>query len=166
MIDTHSYIKNYIAAKTPEEQAEATAPMLNKIIEDREDEMSRLEEITKAIEAANQVFMDTYSQGDAARMSALYAEGGQYFTPYGDTVTGKEAIEAAFHGQMEMGVKVVKLETVEVEDFGVTASETGKFTVEGECGRVLGQGTYLVIWKQEGGQWKMLLKMSKKNPQS
>ena len=56
---------------------------------------------------------------------------------------------------MDMGIKTVKLETTEVEGYGDTACEVGRYTLEGEGGQVLDQGKFLVIWKQEAGQWKL-----------
>ena len=37
MIDTHTYIKNYVSAKNAEEQAEATASIIKTIFEEREE---------------------------------------------------------------------------------------------------------------------------------
>jgi ketosteroid isomerase-like protein len=54
-----------------------------------------------------------------------------------------------------MGIKAVMLETVEVEDYGHTAHEVGKYTIQGEGGQVTDTGKYVVIWKQEAGQWKL-----------
>jgi ketosteroid isomerase-like protein len=54
-----------------------------------------------------------------------------------------------------MGIKEAGLETVEVEGHGDTAVEVGKFTLKSEGGQVLDQGKYIVIWKQEEGQWKL-----------
>jgi ketosteroid isomerase-like protein len=50
---------------------------------------------------------------------------------------------------------VVKLETVEVAGDGNTAYEVGQFTLQGAEGQVFDAGKYVVIWKQEAGQWKI-----------
>lgn len=111
--------------------------------------------IDKAIEAANETFMATFGRGDAAGMAALYTEAGQLLPPHGDIVTGRHALQASFQGLMEMGMRAIKLDTVEVEGYGDTASEVGRYALEGEGGHVLDQGKYIVIWKQEAGQWKL-----------
>ena len=54
-----------------------------------------------------------------------------------------------------MGVKAVKLATVEVVGDGHTAYEVGQFTLQGAEGQVLDAGKYVVIWRQEAGQWKL-----------
>jgi ketosteroid isomerase-like protein len=56
---------------------------------------------------------------------------------------------------MDMGIKTIRLETVEAERHGDTAIEIGKYTLSGEAGNVMDRGKYVVILKQEGGQWKL-----------
>ena len=112
-------------------------------------------DIHDAIVAADQTFMTTFGRGDAAGLAALYTENGQFLPPNSDFVTGKQAIQATFQAFMDMGIKAIKLETIEVEGYGDTASEVGKYTLEGEGGQVLDQGKFIVIWKQEAGQWKL-----------
>lgn len=117
--------------------------------------MNSSTEIHEAIVTADEKFMTTYSRGDAAGMAALYTENGQLMPPNSDFVTGRPAIQTIFQAFMDMGIKAIKLETVETEGYGDTAFEVGRFTLEGEGGQVLDQGKYIVIWKQVAGQWKL-----------
>jgi len=41
------------------------------------------------------------------------------------------------------------------ESHGDTAIDIGKYTLSGEAGNVMDSGKYVVILKQEGGQWKL-----------
>jgi uncharacterized protein (TIGR02246 family) len=106
-----------------------------------------------AIAAANETFMATW--GDAAGIAALYTESGQLLPPNSDVVAGRHALQAFFQGLMSMGIKAVKIETAEVEGYGDTAYEVGRYTLAGEGGQVFDRGKYIVIWKQEAGQWKL-----------
>jgi uncharacterized protein (TIGR02246 family) len=72
-------------------------------------------EIRDAIAAANEKFMTTFSQGDAAGLAALYTTNGQVLPPNSDFVTGKQAIQAFWQAILDMGIKEVKLEVVEVQ---------------------------------------------------
>ncbi|MGF1863314.1 YybH family protein, partial [Photobacterium profundum] len=112
-------------------------------------------DVYDAIVAADEKFMSTFSQGDAQGIAALYTEKGQFLPPNGDFVMGREAIQATFQAFMDMGIKVIKLEALEVEGYGDTASEVGRYILEGEGGKVLDKGKFLVIWKKEVGQWKL-----------
>jgi uncharacterized protein (TIGR02246 family) len=114
-----------------------------------------LTEVRDAIAAGNEKFMAAFGQGDAAGLAALYTENGQILPPNGDFVTGKQAIQGFWQALMDMGIKAAKLEIVEVEGYGNTAIEVSKYTLKGEGGQALDKGKYIVIWKQEDGQWKL-----------
>ena len=112
-------------------------------------------ELRGAIAAANESFMATFKRGDAAGLAALYTENGQVLPPNSDSVTGRQAIQMFWQAVMDMGIKEAKLEIVEVEGHGDTAIEVSIFSLMGEGGQVLDKGKYIVIWKQEDGQWKL-----------
>jgi uncharacterized protein (TIGR02246 family) len=112
-------------------------------------------EVGDTIAAGNEKFMETFNGGDAAGLADFYTENGQLLPTGSDFVTGKAAIQAFWQGAMDMGIKTVRLETVEAEGHGDTAIEIGKYTLSGEAGNVMDRGKYVVILKQEGGQWKL-----------
>ena len=112
--------------------------------------------IQAAIAGVNENFMAAFKRGDAAGMVDFYTENGQLMPTGSDFVTGKAAIQAFWQGAMDMGItKALRLETVEAEGHGDTAIEIGKYTGSGEAGNVMDRGKYVVIWKQESGQWKL-----------
>ena len=111
--------------------------------------------VQAAIAAANENFMAAFNRWDAAGLADFYTENGQLLATGSDFVTGRTAIQAFWQAAMDMGRKTVRLETVEAEGHGDTAIEIGKFTSSGGAGNVVNRGKYVVIWKQEGGQWKL-----------
>ena len=113
------------------------------------------QEIRDAIVAANETFMTAFSRGDAASIAAAYTERGQILPPNSDVIAGRQGIQTFWQGVMNMGLKGVKLETVEVEGYGSAANEVGRYTLQGEGGQVVDTGKYVVIWKLEAGQWKL-----------
>ncbi|WP_020408630.1 YybH family protein [Hahella ganghwensis] len=117
--------------------------------------MSSSSGVYDAILATEKEFMATFSQGNAAGISEFYSESGQLMPPNSDVLTGKPAIQAAFQSFMDMGVKAMNLDTLEVEGDGDIAYEVGKYTLEAEGGQAVDQGKYVVVWKQEAGQWKL-----------
>ena len=117
--------------------------------------MTNSTDVHDAVVAADKTFMTTFSRGDAAGIAALYTDNAQVLPPNSDFVTGRQAIQATIQGFMDMGIKAIKLETTEVEGYGDTASEVGRYTLEGEGGQVMDQGKFIVIWKQEAGHWKI-----------
>ena len=108
-----------------------------------------------AIAAANQKFMEAFKGQDAAGIAALYTQEGQLLPGNNDFVTGPANIEGFWRGAMDMGIKTVKLESLELELHGETAVEVGKYTLGAEGGQALDQGKYVVVWKNDGGAWKL-----------
>jgi len=117
--------------------------------------MSNSTDVRAAIEAADQTFVDNFNRGDAAGVAALYTEDGTFMPPNGGFVSGREAIQATFQSLMDMGIKALELETLEVEALGDTAYEVGTYALLSAGGDVLDRGKFLVIWKQVGGQWQL-----------
>lgn len=113
------------------------------------------QEIRDAIVAANEKFMAAFGRGDAASIAAGYTESGQILPPNSDVIAGRQGIQTFWQGVMHMGLKGVKLETVEVEGHGSAASEVGRYTLRDQGGQVVDTGKYVVIWRQEAGQWKL-----------
>jgi uncharacterized protein (TIGR02246 family) len=111
--------------------------------------------IWAAIEAANEVFMNTFGEGDAAGLAALYTEDGHVLPPNADFVKGQAAIEGFWNAIFGMGIRGATLEIVEVEDHGDTAIEMSRFTLMDGDGNALDQGKYVVVWKKVDGQWKL-----------
>ena len=112
-------------------------------------------EVRDAIVATGGKFTAAFDKGDAAGVAAFYTEGGQLLPPNAGVVEGREAIQAFWQGAMDMGIASAKLETLEVEGHGDTAIAVGKYKLYASDGQKLDAGKYIVVWKQEGGQWKL-----------
>ena len=107
------------------------------------------------IEAANQRFMEAFSRNDAASIARLYTSASHLLPTHCDFVVGKAAIQRFWQMVMDMGTKEAVLETLELEAHGDTAHEEGRYILKGTGGEIADAGKYLVIWKQEGGSWKI-----------
>ena len=109
-------------------------------------------EARAAIEATNQKSMDAFKAGDASGLAALYTTEGQTLPPNVESVRGQVAIAEFSQASFDGGVASLALFTVEVEGFGDTAFEVGRFTVSDSEGEPLDNGKYIVIWKVEDGE--------------
>ncbi len=116
---------------------------------------SQTTESLTAIAEVNKTFMHAFEQGDAAGVAACYTEAGQVLPPGSDIITGKEAIEGFWSAVMGMGVKKIELATLELDHQGDTAIDVGRVCLYTETGDTIDDPKFLVIWKREGGQWKM-----------
>jgi ketosteroid isomerase-like protein len=52
---------------------------------------------------------------------------------------------------------------LEVYGQGKTATEVGEYTLRDKAGNTIDRGKYIVIWRQEGGGWKLLRDMFSTN---
>ncbi len=107
-----------------------------------------------AIRATNRAFENAFDQSDAASAAAVYTQDGQAFPPNGGTISGRAALQEFWQGVMNAGIKAVTLETVELEQSGESAFEVGRAILRGEGGAVADTVKFIVVWKQENGQWK------------
>jgi len=105
--------------------------------------------------AADHDFMQTFGRGDAKAIAARYTSDGQLLPAHSDLVTGRQVIQDFWQAAIDTGIKTVQLDTLEVEGYGGTAIEVGKYKLGGEEEQVLDEGKYIVIWKRENGQWRM-----------
>jgi uncharacterized protein (TIGR02246 family) len=112
-------------------------------------------DIHNYIRAADDVFEQQFNQGNAAGIAELYTEDGMLLPTGSESIQGKEAIRDFWQGAINMGIKEAKLDILEVELQGDAAIERGLYQLKGTDGAVLDHGKYIVIWKQEQGQWKL-----------
>jgi uncharacterized protein (TIGR02246 family) len=113
------------------------------------------DDVRSAIEAANQKWEAAASRSDGAGVAALYTTDAQLLPSQSDFVRGTQAIGQFWQAVFDSGVKGVSLTTVEVESCGNTAHEVGKVELRGADGKILDQAKYVVVWKKEGGSWKL-----------
>ncbi len=111
--------------------------------------------VKDAIAIANEAFMEVFSHGDASGVADLYTAEGQIIPPNSDTISGHDGIQAFWQGAIDMGIKSAHLSTVELDECGSeTAVETGTYEL-GDGTNVMDHGKYLVVWKLDGGTWKL-----------
>ncbi|HLL95227.1 MAG TPA: DUF4440 domain-containing protein [Spirosoma sp.] len=112
------------------------------------------QDVKADIMAANQKFMTGFQQG-ATTMANYYTSDAQLFPPNSDVVKGTTAIGTFWKGGYDAGIKRVKLETMEAEKTGDQVVELGRYTLFGANDAQIDAGKYVVVWKKEGGQWKL-----------
>ena len=111
--------------------------------------------IREEIRSANQNFEQNFANGDAQGMATLYTSDGSLLPPGAAIQKGANAIAGFWQMVMDMGIKGARLETLEVEQQGETAIEVGQYELSGADGNRMDHGKYIVIWKNQSGQWKL-----------
>ena len=110
------------------------------------------------ISAINRMFEDAARKGDVDRLASLYTKDAMAFPPDGPIVRGRDNIKQMWATvAQQMGLKDVNLETLDLEVAGDTAYEVGRATLTlGAAGMPpTAVVKFVVVWKQEGGQWRL-----------
>jgi ketosteroid isomerase-like protein len=111
--------------------------------------------VAEQIHAANGRFIEAVRRADARAMPALYTKDAQILPPNGELVGGEQAITAFWRSFVELGIRDARPVTLEVIPMGDVAVEVGTYSLHGEDGTLLDRGKIMVVWKEEGGAWKM-----------
>ena len=109
----------------------------------------------QAIDATNRRFEATFLTGDHARaVRDTYTRDARVLPPGAPPLRGREtAVEFWEAAAQQLGIREVRLETVDLEIHGDHAHEIGQGTLVLDGGqRVVAK--YVVIWKQEDGEWR------------
>lgn len=115
--------------------------------------MSR--DIRPQIESVNAQFASALKRGDADGIANLYTEGAQLLPAHSDFVRGTAAIRTFWQSVIDRGLKGASVETIELEVYGETAIEIGRYRLLAANDAVADQGKYLVVWKHDNGTWKL-----------
>jgi len=111
--------------------------------------------VAEQVRNQNVEFISALQRKDGAAMAAMYSTAAKVMPPGADSVEGKSKIQAFWDGVIRAGVTDAKLETLEVDVIGgYTAVETGKFVMYANK-EVVDRGKYLVVWRNEDGQWRL-----------
>jgi uncharacterized protein (TIGR02246 family) len=119
--------------------------------------------VRSEIDAANAQFSAAAAKGDGAGLAALYAADGQVLPAGSDPIKGPQAIQKFWQGALDSGIAGIGLTTIELFGRGTTATEVGRYELRDKAGKVLDHGKYIVVWRHEGGKWKLLRDMFSTN---
>lgn len=112
-----------------------------------------LEQAQQAVNAANRRFEEAFNRGDAAGAAqGVYTADARILPPGADLIQGRDNIAAYWKAAAEQ-VSRVQLRQVALELQGETAQEIGRASLSLADGSQA-EGKYVVIWKQESGEWK------------
>ncbi|GAC1514190.1 MAG: hypothetical protein NVS1B4_01270 [Gemmatimonadaceae bacterium] len=116
-----------------------------------------------AIDAANTQAVEAYNRGDVTSFVQVYADDAWVMPANMPAQKGRPAITEYWQGGWKMGVRNVKLKTLELRGRGDMAYEVGSYELDvqpqegASPGAVTAhdRGKYIVIWKRSAtGQWQ------------
>jgi uncharacterized protein (TIGR02246 family) len=106
------------------------------------------------IAAVNRQFEDAARKGDLDRLASLYTPDAIALPPDGPVVKGREAIKQMWGTlAQQIGLKDVRLQTLDFEQAGDTGYEVGEATLALAGGTAVVK--FVVVWKKTDGQWRL-----------
>jgi ketosteroid isomerase-like protein len=118
-------------------------------------EQFNLVKIKQVIEANHIAYGENFAKGNATQFAKHYAKDGCIFPTNFPKMCGTDAINTFFDGAYKMGVRYIKLTANEVLGGPELVVETGNYELFVENNISIDKGKFIVIWKQENGEWKM-----------
>ncbi len=112
------------------------------------------------LERSNATFVAALARADAAEASSIYADGATLLPPGSEPVCGRQAIEDFWRAGIEVGLRSVELETLELSAGGELAYELGRYrlVVERDAGATTELGNHVVVHRRQAdGAWKRAL---------
>jgi uncharacterized protein (TIGR02246 family) len=106
------------------------------------------------IAAVNRQFEEAARQGDLDRLASLYTRDAVALPPDGPLVKGRDNIKQMWGSiAQQIGLKEVRLSTLDFEQAGDTGYEVGEATLALSSGTAVVK--FVVVWKKEDGQWRL-----------
>jgi len=119
------------------------------------------------INAVAQAFHDGVANRDAAALASLYSDDGRFLPPNMEASEGRSAIQAAMQGLLDMGVRSLDVEPLDVREAGDLTIEYGRYTlgIEPEGAEsVTDVGKYIVVHEsQHDGSTRIILDIFNSN---
>lgn len=106
------------------------------------------------IAAVNRQFEEAARKGDLDRLASLYTPDAMAVPPDSRLVKGRENIKQMWGGiAQQIGLKDVRLTTLDLQVAGETAYEVGEATLTVANGTAV--VNFVVVWKKTDGQWRL-----------
>jgi len=113
------------------------------------------DDLRLAIAASNKEFEAAAGKGDSASLALLYTPDAQLLPAGSEPVGGTKLIQKFWQDRLDSGVRGVTLKSLEIEGHATTAHEVGQYELRDPAGKLVDRGKYVVIWKRDGGKWKL-----------
>lgn len=108
----------------------------------------------KTVDDANQKFEEALRKADSVTLASLYTSDAVVMPANSEPLKGNDIL-SMWGSVSRMGIKDAKLTTTDLQGNANLLAETGTYEMYGDKNKTLDKGKYIVVWKQENGQWKM-----------
>ncbi len=109
---------------------------------------------TAFIDSVKKKFTEQVRNGDSVALAAHYHPGAELLFAHSEPIKGN-GIPSAWGGLIRMGVKEFTFTTTDITGSGDLLVETGSYEMKTANQVIIDKGKYLVVWKQQNGEWKL-----------
>jgi ketosteroid isomerase-like protein len=114
-----------------------------------------LGKVKAMMQSSNDALGVSFKSKDSVAITANYTSDAMMLPPNTTAVSGTDQIRGTWHYFMGLDVKDLKLTTSDVWGDNNLVTEQGTWSLTNTKDAVIDHGKFLVLWKQEGGKWKM-----------
>lgn len=104
---------------------------------------------------SNKHLIKAFEAGDSVEVGDSYTTDGELMVPNQGTIYGRENIIHYFAKVMGDVTTNINLKTVKIWGDSTILVEEGIYKISDKKKNALDNGKYIVLWKQEAGNWKM-----------
>jgi uncharacterized protein (TIGR02246 family) len=108
-----------------------------------------------SIMQSNQNLMKAFKADDSAGVANCFTTDAKLMCSNRPSIEGKESIRSYFSNMMRKGIAAIDLKTIKILGDSSILAEEGTYLFSDSQKKQIDKGKYIVLWKQEAGNWKM-----------
>lgn len=116
-------------------------------------------QVEASITQSNQNFMKAYKTGDSTAAASCYTTDAKTMAANMPAIKGRDNITHFISESMKCGFKNLNISTINIWGDSSVVAEEGVYNLSDSTGKSVDKGKYIVLWKQEAGNWKMFRDM-------
>lgn len=123
-------------------------------IEDSASEFD-IKQAEASITQSNQNFIKSFKAGDSLGVASCYTTDAKAMPANMPAIKGRANITHYISEAIIKGFKNFNLNTDKIWGDSTIVAEEGTYNVSDTAGKQIDKGKYIVLWKQEAGNWRM-----------
>lgn len=108
-----------------------------------------------SIMQSNQNLMKAFKNDDSAGVVNCFTTDAKLMCSNQPSIEGKENIRSYFSNMMRKGIAAIDLKTIKILGDSSILAEEGTYLFSDSEKKQIDKGKYIVLWKQEAGNWRM-----------
>lgn len=108
-----------------------------------------------SITQSNQNFVKAFKAKDSVGVASCFSTEAKAMPANMPAIKGRANIRSFVSQVMQKGLKDFDLSTIKIWGDSSIVAEEGTYNVSDTAGKQMDKGKYIVLWKQESGNWKM-----------